>query len=407
MPKILLFSYAFPPMQVQMSPAVYKPMAALSRLGYEIDVVCSDSFCSVLALDHCLMPYLDSNFASITRLAPASSLFRWSKQKSRYFANVPDLMADLHDSAFAHLMDLDLSAYDAVMTWSPFHSINPVMVKVKKARPNTRWMAQFCDPWDGNPLETHLFTKLWNRRHESQTVRFADRITHSSAYSLQLMMSNAGKQALGKTKVLPHVFDSNLYPQRPKAKNDKIVIRHLGALYGRRSPDPVFAALLRLFERRKELTDRIVLELVGTIELGMLQSTLAKSLPPGVVRVLGNVSYLQSLELMYDADALLLIEANVRQNLFLASKVSDYLGADTPIVGLVPPGASEDAMMALGSAFARPDDIEAIANRLEDVIDFSVVKAGIPWCNEDARDAYSSEHVALQFRQLIQSMHNE
>ena len=43
--RILLFSYAFPPMQVQMTAAVYKPMAAIARSGFAVDVVCADSFC--------------------------------------------------------------------------------------------------------------------------------------------------------------------------------------------------------------------------------------------------------------------------------------------------------------------------------------------------------------------------
>ena len=36
---ILLFSYAFTPMQVQMSPTVFKPMAAIAKLGCEADVL--------------------------------------------------------------------------------------------------------------------------------------------------------------------------------------------------------------------------------------------------------------------------------------------------------------------------------------------------------------------------------
>ena len=43
--RVLLFSYAFPPMQVQMMPAVFKPMAAIAQQGYTVDVLCADSFC--------------------------------------------------------------------------------------------------------------------------------------------------------------------------------------------------------------------------------------------------------------------------------------------------------------------------------------------------------------------------
>ena len=61
--RILLFSYAFPPMQVQMSPTVFKPMAAIAGLGYEVDVLCADSFCKELPLDNSLLPFVDNAFS--------------------------------------------------------------------------------------------------------------------------------------------------------------------------------------------------------------------------------------------------------------------------------------------------------------------------------------------------------
>ena len=42
--RLLLFSYAFPPMQTQMTPVVVKTMALLSRSGYEVDVLCAAPF---------------------------------------------------------------------------------------------------------------------------------------------------------------------------------------------------------------------------------------------------------------------------------------------------------------------------------------------------------------------------
>lgn len=402
--KILLFSYAFPPMQVQMTPAVFKPMAAIARQGYDIDVVCADSFCRELPLDDSLVPHAERLFPNITRLNPPGGIHVWLQKKSRILSRVPDLMTVLDRSAYEYLMDIDLSCYDAVMTWSPFHSINPVMVKIKKARRNVRWIAQFSDPWAGNPLEVSRLNKMWNERHEPKTVLAADHIVHSSAYSLDLMMKSLPHDLRRKTSVLPHVFNTDLYPQRPKARNEQIIMRYAGVLYGRRSPAPVFQAMNKLFERRKDLSGKVVVELVGQVPQEMLQTAAARSLPPGSIRIIQNVSYLKSLELMYDADILLLIEADVRQNLFLASKVSDYLGADTPIVGLVPPGASEDVLAGLGCWYARPSDIPAITDALERAVGHVAAKDGSPWCNEDLRMTYGGEHVAGRFLEIIERL---
>ncbi|WP_158685948.1 hypothetical protein [Achromobacter spanius] len=402
--KILLFSYAFPPMQVQMTAAVYKPMAALARSGYDVDVLCADSFCAELPLDHSLLPFAEKTFGRIDRLRPAKGLMTLLRSSIRKLDRVPDLMTVLRESAYSKLMDTDLSQYDAVMTWSPFHSINAVMTRVKKARRNVKWLAQFSDPWAGNPLEVSRLTKMWNARHEPRAIAAADFIVHSSRYSLDLMMQGQPESVRRRTDVIPHAFDEALFPQRPKARNDRIVMRYVGVLYGRRSPEPLFQALARLFERRPDLRGVLCVELIGLVPPEMLATEAAKSLPEGTVRAVGNVTFVESLEQMYDADILLLIEANVRQNLFLPSKLSDYIGADTPIVGLTPPGGSEDAMKQLGCWHARPSDVEDIEKAVEGAVDHVLRKDGADWCDQAYRDTFSGNRIAHRFGKILEGL---
>ncbi len=399
--RILLFSYAFPPMQVQMTAAVYKPMAAIARSGFAVDVVCADSFCRELPLDHSLMSFAEKTFGVITRLRPSASLMSRLRMSSRVFSRVPDLMTVLHESAYETLMDLDLSQYDAVMTWSPFHSINSVMARVKKARRNVRWIAQFSDPWAGNPLEVSRLNKFWNERNEPRTVNAADFIVHSSLYSLDLMLRNHPEAIRCKTDVIPHAYDEMLFPQRPKIRNEKILLRYVGVLYGRRSPEPLFKALGSLFERRPDLRGKISVELVGLTPTEMLQTPAAQSLPEGMIHTVGSVSFVESLEKMYDADILVLVEANIRQNLFLPSKLSDYIGSRTPIVGLVPPGGSDDALKQLGCWHARPNDIEGISRALEGAVAHVMEHPDSHWCNLPYRDSFSGTEVARRFTDIV------
>lgn len=402
--RILFFSYAFPPMQVQMSPTVFKPMAAIARLGYKVDVLCADSFCKELPLDNSLLPYVDKAFSQVFRINPLRGLTENLQRRSRVLFRVPDLMTILHSSAYSQLMDMDLSQYDGVMTWSPFHSINAVMVRVKKQRQNIKWIAQFSDPWLGNPLEVSRLNKLWNQWNEPRTVNAADFIVHSSAYSLDLMLKNHPPSIRSKCEVIPHVFDKELYPQRPKAKNEKITMRYVGVLYGRRSPEPLFQALNFLYERRKDLKGALVVELIGQVPSAMLNSQAARSLPKDTIVHVSNVTYIESLERMYDADILLLIEADVRQNLFLPSKLSDYMGANTPIVGIVPPGGSEDALNGLGCWHARPADIVGISQAIEGAVDYVKNASASSWCDEDFRLTFSGEHVAKRFVDILEGL---
>lgn len=399
--RILLFSYAFPPMQVQMTAAVYKPMAAIARAGMGVDVVCADSFCGELPLDCSLVPFAERTFETITRLRPSNSITSRWRASSPIFSRVPDLMTVLHEAAYETLMDMDLTKYDAVMTWSPFHSINRVMARVKKARRSVPWIAQFSDPWVGNPLEVSRLTKWWNERNEPDTVKAADAIVHSSRYSLDLMLRNHPDAVRRKFDVIPHAYDEKLFPQRSKSRNNRITLRYVGVLYGRRSPEPLFQALASLFDRRSDLRNKLCVEFVGLVPPEMLQTQAAKSLPEGTICSVGNVPFVESLEKMYDADILILIEANIRQNLFLPSKLSDYMGAKTPIVGLVPPGGSEDALRQLGCWYARPDDIQGISDAIEGAVKHVMTQPDAAWCDESFLTTFSGIQVARRFTDIL------
>jgi len=399
--KILLFSYAFPPMQVQMSPTVFKPMAALAKLGYEIDVLCADSFCKDLPLDESLLPFVNQYFKNIDRLNPKKNLLDKLKVKSKVFARIPDLMTVLHHSAYDHLSKIDLTQYEAVITWSPFHSINAVMAKIKKEHKDLKWIAQFSDPWHKNPLEISTLTKLWNRLNEPRAVNAADFIVHSSAYSLDLMLREASSELRKKSAVIPHAYNSELYPQRPKIQNRKITLRYVGVLYGRRSPEPLFKALNDLYERRNDLREKLLIELIGQVPSDMLKTKAALSLPKDSISHIQNVNYIQSLEKMYDADILILIEADIRQNLFLPSKLADYIGADTPIVGLTPPGGSEDALQGLNCWHARPSDINGISLALEKAINYVMSSSKLGWCDTEFKARFSDLQVANQFDKIL------
>jgi glycosyltransferase involved in cell wall biosynthesis len=402
--RVLVVSYAFPPMQTQMTPIVAKPMAGLAARGFVVDVVCAEPFSGYLGRDNCLLPYVKAHFGEIFRLRPPNSLFEKVRIRLPVISTTPDLMAILQGAAYRLLMSLDLEQYRAVITWSPFHSINPVLVKVKKARPNVRWIAQFSDPWAANPLEKNRLIKLWSKRNEPDMVAAANFIVHSSKFSLDLMDRAHSGQVRSKSAVIAHPFDKELFPQRPKAQNRQITLRYVGVLFGRRSPEPLFLALNALFIRRPDLRGELRVELVGEVPKDMLQTPAALSLPAGTVIVVDPVSYLESLEKMYDADILLLIEADVRENLFVPSKLSDYIGANTPIVGIAPPGGSWDVLERLDCWRAHPRDTDGIADAIEAAADFVAAGKNGTWCDEQFRMTFGRDAIAEQFANIIEQL---
>jgi glycosyltransferase involved in cell wall biosynthesis len=401
--RVLLFAFAFPPLRLPMSACVAKTMAAFRAQGFAVDVLTGVPFSREIPIDNSLNAYVDAHFERVIRVAPAKNIVTWLRLKSR-LARIPDLMHALSKPTYETLLDMDLSAYDAVVTWSPFHSINPIMARVKAARPTVRWIAQFGDPWRNNPLETVRSVKLWNWFHEATSLSKIDHLVHSSPDALALMLTTARRTDLASS-VLPHSFDPALFPERPRHTGDRITLRYVGQFFGRRRPDAVFAALATLLHRRPELVERIAVELVGTMPDEVLRSPEALSLPPGLVTRVEPVDYVSSLELMYDADILLLIEPDLRQNLFVPGKVSDYVGTGRPIVALCPPGASRGLFQSLGFYVSSPNDQASIVQQLETAID--CVESGeeakiVP--ARASRDRLLNREVARGFIDIIRSL---
>jgi glycosyltransferase involved in cell wall biosynthesis len=401
---VLVVGYAFPPIHVQMSPVMARLVAGLHEQGFAVDVICADPAVWPLPRDAKLLEYVTGHCRRVQRLRPSRSVLRYLVYRLRRLRDLPDCMAQLHDSAVAAVLAADPMSYAGVITVSPCHSVNPVMVQVKRRFPNLRWIAHFCDPWANNPLEPRWDIRLWNRWYEPQTLRAATYVTHSSPQALEQVLEAYPFLSPERTRLVPHVFDPGLYPPRPKRRNDRVTIRFLGTLFDRRTPQPVFLALGQLLKRRPELRDRMCLELIGKVEpASLLEGRAAAALPTGMVRHRPPLSYVESLELMYDADLLLVIEADIAATPFVPSKVTDYMGANTPIVGIVPAGGCREILDRLGCPTVGPDDPAGIAVTLETAIDRVIHFRGAAWCDEEVRGSFDLASGAAVFAALLRS----
>lgn len=397
--RVLVFSYAFPPMQVQMSSVVARAVAGLKHQGFAVDVVAAENFLPFIPSDESLISYVQKHSDKMFYISLDNRIGKWRSKHPNWMTS--DIMSCLNYSAFKAIMSMDLESYSAVLTFSPFHSINSVMLRVKRLRPKIRWIAHFCDPWAGNPLEKDWFRQIWNEWYEPKMLASADFVINSSKFTLEMMLSKHKQFDSSKSCVIPHFFDRDLYPKRPKAINKRVTLRFVGTLFGQRTPQPIFQALVNLLLHRPNLQEMLTIELVGNIEDGMLSSETALSLPKGLINHILPVNYLKSLQLMYDADILLLIEAETAINIFVPSKIADYMGSDTPIVGITSSGGSREILDALGCWVASPNDIEGIERRLESAINYALEDRISPWCNNLIKESFSINSVSKQLANLI------
>jgi glycosyltransferase involved in cell wall biosynthesis len=233
-----------------------------------------------------------------------------------------------------------------------------------KAKLGVPWIAHFSDPWLDNPFHRHnVLANLVNRRLERSVVAGADRLIFTSAEMLDLVMRKYSPEWRSKSTVLPHSFDLSLYPQR-SSDGGGPVLRYLGNFYGHRSPVPLFRALTAILADEPQLLAGVRVELIGQMPRRMRVHSSLRGLPDGLVRVVDTVPYSQSLKLMVDADLLLLIDGPDDLSVFLPSKLIEYLGAGTPIFGIVPPGTSARLLARVGAKVADPRQPHEVAEGL-------------------------------------------
>ena len=272
-----------------------------------------------------------------------------------------------------------------------------------KRRFGNRWIAHFSDPWADNPMvPLPLLHRGLNRMMERRVLESADRILFTSEETLDLVMSHHPPAWRAKSGILCHGFDDTLYPPREPASGP-IVMRYLGALYGRRGPIPLMAALRLLTRQDPALLARLRIEFIGETARRFLSARMA-DIPTTVVSFRAPVDYAQSLALMRSADLLLHIDAPAKTSVFLASKLVDYLGARRPILGITPEGTAAKLIRVMGGWVADPAAPTAIATAIAEAVAYLDRRRDDDWGNEGVRQRYRIATVAAQFARVIDDL---
>ena len=86
-----------------------------------------------------------------------------------------------------------------------------------------------------------------------------------------------------------------------------------------------------------------------------------------------------------------MIEADAPDTPFMPSKLTDYIGANTPILGIVPSGECRDVLTALGAPVHNGADVEGIAASIEAMVD-RPPSARATWCDQRLRRSFDLRH---------------
>ena len=232
--------------------------------------------------------------------------------------------------------------------------------KIKKKHPDVIWYASFSDPFKNSPYKKadlkgkSLLYKfiyqvgaffLYNNAYEEAAVRYADKLIficeEQRDYTLAQYPDLNHEELMAKSIIMPltYIPEWKMYQdilKAPEVHNEVRQCVHLGRLYGLRKIDSFLLALKELNEEIKHLEDRIVFHQYSEIQDHDLRKIREYGLDKLFV-VHDKVSYDRSIEIMKEADVLLLFDTlmpNDKVQPYLPSKIVEYLLYQKPIIGI-------------------------------------------------------------------------
>jgi glycosyltransferase involved in cell wall biosynthesis len=256
--------------------------------------------------------------------------------------------------------------FSALVSFAQPWSDHLIGLRVRRAT-GLPWIAHFSDPWVVSP---YLTGRAWQRRiwerMEAAVVENADALVFVNDQTAERTMARYAKRLRAKVHVVPHGFDPvERLVQVPRMEGAPLIIAYTGRFYeGVRTPEALMRALARLAAGRP-LARELRVIFVGAIVQAYRQLAATLGLDD-VVEFTGRRPFAESAQRAAAADVLLVIDAPADENLFLPSKLIDYLPMGKPILALTPArGATADLIRSLGYPVIPPDDEAAIASAIE------------------------------------------
>lgn len=365
--RLLLITYAFSPLQ---APEAYLAAKSLSKLqNFDVDVLTLNISSLGLPEDRSLDEFISKNFGVIYRAMPPKWLKKSLFNFLRYFSFFPDRFSFLNHCIVKAAAELDVKRYDVILSWSQWHSIHLAANVIAKKYPSVRWVAHMSDPWADNPFLPKIFLVRWIQRlMERIVIKAADSIHFTTIETRNLVMKNYPKVFLEKVNIFPHVYVSDLYPKRNFVIRPKAywTIRYLGNFYGPRNPKIFAKVIARIQSFYPEILEGVKIEFIGRWIGFPSWGPKDEGVQGDVITFKSPVNYLDSLKLMRAADLLLIIDAPFEddKNVFFPSKLVDYIGAETPILAITPPGACAEIVNKVGGIVVPANSCELLEEGL-------------------------------------------
>lgn len=229
------------------------------------------------------------------------------------------------------------------------------------------WLADFRDPWGGNPWRKNLpaWREPLDRWLEASCIATANRVTCNTDRLRQFLVQRYNQMASEKFVTVTNGFDDAMAaPPESKAGTGKRLAVHLGKIYSERRIDTFCLALAGLLGSGAIPADSLKVLFLGSVaeaQVAAVQQAAPRLCQSGTVEFLPRVSWRQAQEMLWRADVLLLFQGGFRMQ--VPAKFFEYWQTGKPIFAVAEEGALTDLLRETGAGlWAEPKNVDAIAD---------------------------------------------
>lgn len=281
--------------------------------------------------------------------------------------------------------------YDVIYTSSIPGISHIAGKKIKKKYPSVKWIASFSDPIKGAPYKKdpdlkyrsifyniafHVGSFIYmNDNYEKAAIEYADELVFICPEQRDFTINQYPNkdELLKKSKIeeLTYIPEWDMYKElinAPSVNNTPKVAVHLGRLYGLRKIDNFLLALKELKEEDNDLSKKIVFHQYSEIQPYDLKKIKDYNLED-VFIVHPKVSYKQSIDIMKEADILVLFDTIMEDKPiqpYLPSKITEYTLLNKPILGICE--SNSPAYRLLKDEYLVGNNIELIKRNIKELI---------------------------------------
>lgn len=273
-----------------------------------------------------------------------------------------------------------------------------------KQKYHVKWVADFYDPWCGNPFRNVKFecTKKRDFEWERKVIENADLVLVNSQKYKDLLLKRHGVKYDSRIVVFP--MAASFPDELVKKETNPQIIRfvQIGNSYGKRTSLPFLKALNNVVSLDTAIQSKIAVDYIGNVTKDEINYINEKGLVD-IVKIHGVMSEEACVEYYKNASVFLAIDADLAGfNYFFPSKILKYFFFQRPILGITPDDSVlHDELISTGHFVTNANDIQSIETFIRQCVtnyDSLLSFSKSQW------EKYEKRNVAVRYEEMIKDL---